>query len=150
MKGNIKEKAKNLFDNGCNCSQAVLLTFAEELGLDKEVAIALSVPFGGGMSKQGKTCGCLTGALMVIGLCYGKESTTIISNRGLCYNKGKAFIQSFREKYGATECKELIKLDLNRQEDLEEAMKNVFGNRCKDMVGETAELLAQFLEGTPQ
>ena len=150
MRENIKETAMNLFDNGCNCSQAVLLTFAEEFNLDKNAAIALSVPFGGGMSKQGKTCGCLSGALMVIGLCYGKNSTTVIANRGLAYNMGKAFIQKFKEKFGATECRELIKLDLNRKEDLEEATKNVFGNRCKNMVGETAALLAQFLEENPQ
>ena len=53
MRENIKEKAMNLFDNGCNCSQAVLLTFAEQFNVDKNIAIALSVPFGGGMSKQG-------------------------------------------------------------------------------------------------
>ena len=63
---NKKEKAMNLFENGCNCSQAVLLAFAEDFGLDEEKAAALAVPFGGGMSKQGKTCGCLSGALMVI------------------------------------------------------------------------------------
>ena len=150
MRENIKEKAMNLFDNGCNCSQAVLLAFAEEFGLEKESAIALAVPFGGGMSKQGKTCGCLTGALMVIGLRYGKDSTTINSKRRLSYNMGKAFIQKFKEKFGATECRELIKLDLNRKEDLEEANKNVFGNRCKNMVGETAAILDQFLDENPQ
>lgn len=149
MEENIKEKAMHLFDNGCNCSQAVVLTFAERFNLDKESAIALSVPFGGGMSKQGKTCGCLTGALMVIGLCYGKDSTTIISNRGLSYNRGKAFIQKFNERFEATECRTLIKLDLNREKDLEEAVKNVFSNRCKSMIGETAEMLEQFLAENP-
>ena len=51
----------------------------------KEKAIALSVPFGGGMSKREKTCGCLSGALIVIGLQFGKDSTTIIANRGNSY-----------------------------------------------------------------
>ncbi|MBQ4523064.1 MAG: helix-turn-helix domain-containing protein [Lachnospiraceae bacterium] len=57
---NKREKAMKLFETGCNCSQAVLLAFAEDFGLEKEKAAALSVPFGGGMSKQGKTCGCLS------------------------------------------------------------------------------------------
>lgn len=140
-----KETAMDLFENGCNCSQAVLLTFSEDFSLDSDKAIALSVPFGGGMSKQGKTCGCLSGALMVIGLCFGNNSTKIIANRGLSYNMGKEFIERFQEKFGATECRELIRLDLNKKEDLEEATRNVFGNRCKNMVGMTVELLEQFL-----
>ncbi|MBQ6806089.1 MAG: C_GCAxxG_C_C family protein [Lachnospiraceae bacterium] len=142
---NKKEKAMGLFDNGCNCSQAVLLAFADEYGLDKEKAIALSVPFGGGMSKQGKTCGCLSGALMVIGLCFGKDSTTVIANRGNAYAMGKEFIERFQEEFGATDCRELIQLDLNKKNDLEQANKYVFGNRCKNMVGRTAEMLQLFL-----
>lgn len=142
---NKKEKAMNLFENGCNCSQAVLLAFAEEFGLDEEKAIALSVPFGGGMSKQGKTCGCLSGALMVIGLQFGKESTTTIANRSLAYTMGKEFIELFQAEFGATDCKELIQLDLNKKADLDHASKHVFGNRCKNMVGKTAELLHMFL-----
>ena len=51
-----------------------------------------------------------------------------------------------KEKFGATECRELIKLDLNKKADLEEATKHVFGNQCKKMVGETAALLDQFLK----
>lgn len=143
---NKKEKAMNLFENGCNCSQAVLLAFAEEFGLEKEKAIALSVPFGGGMSKQGKTCGCLSGALMVIGLQFGKDSTTMIANRGISYTMGKAFIERFQAEFGATDCRELIQLDLNKKADLEQASKHVFGNRCKNMVGKTAEMLQQFFQ----
>ena len=143
---NKKEKAMNLFENGCNCSQAVLLAFAEDFGLDKEKAAALSVPFGGGMSKQGKTCGCLSGALMVIGLRFGKDSTTVIENRGNSYIMGKEFSERFQTEFGATDCRELIKLDLNKKADLEQATKHVFGNRCKNMVGKTAEMLQLFLE----
>lgn len=143
---NKKEKAMNLFENGCNCSQAVLLAFAEEFGVDEEKAIAFTVPFGGGMSKQGKTCGCLSGALMVIGLQFGKDSTTIIENRGISYTMGKEFIERFHAEFGATDCKELIQLDLNKKADLEQASKHVFGNRCKNMVGRTAEMLQLFLE----
>lgn len=139
------EKAMMLFDQGCNCSQAVLMAYVDVFDLDVSTMERVSVAFGGGMSKQGKTCGCMTGALMILGLKYGIDSTTIISNRILSYNKGKEFIQIFHATFGETECKQLIKLDLNKKEDLEEASKNVFGSRCKQMVGKTVELLDEFL-----
>lgn len=140
------ENAVKLFSTGCNCSQAILMSYSDEFGLEKKFVERISVPFGGGMSKQGKTCGCLSGALMVIGLKYGENSTTVIANRGLSYNKGKAFIEKFQETFGDTECRELIKLDLNNKADLEEAQKNVFGSRCKNIVGNTVELLDDFFE----
>lgn len=141
-----KEKAMRLFSEGCNCSQAILMAYADDYGIDRSILERLAVPFGGGMSKQGKTCGCLSGALMVIGLEYGTDSTTILANRGMSYQKGKMFIERFTEKCGATDCRDLIQLDLNKQEELEHAVKNVFGSRCKAMVGDTVEILDNFLK----
>ena len=36
-KGDI---AKNNFQNGCNCAQAVLLAFCEDYGMDREIGLA--------------------------------------------------------------------------------------------------------------
>lgn len=136
-----------LFGNGCNCSQAVLMVYAQENGVDPEVVERMAVAFGGGMSKQGKTCGCLSGALMAIGLRYGSQSTTELVNRRNSYQIGKIMIERFTDLYGASECKELIRLDLNKENDMEIAMKQVFGSRCKAIVGKTVELLEDILSG---
>ena len=48
-KGDI---AKQNFMNGYNCSQAVLLAFCEDFGLEKETALKISEPFGGGMGRM--------------------------------------------------------------------------------------------------
>ena len=41
------EKAEALFEEGYNCSQAVLLAFAEECGLSTAVAARIASSFGG-------------------------------------------------------------------------------------------------------
>ena len=51
-KGDI---AKQNFMNGYNCSQAVLLAFCEDFGLEKETALKISEPFGGGIMTILKT-----------------------------------------------------------------------------------------------
>lgn len=89
------EEAMNYFDNGCNCSQAVLMPYIKELSIDKETAERIAVTFGGGMSKAGKTCGCLSGALMVLGLKYGEKSAEIVSQRVEAYNQGGKFINIY-------------------------------------------------------
>lgn len=136
-----QEKAMDYFENGCNCSQAVVMPYATELNVQEKVIQKIAVAFGGGMSKAGKTCGCLSGALMVIGLKYGEDSAEIIANRIKSYNEGQKFINQFQEIFGATDCHELIKLDLNKKEDMEQAQAVVFKSRCKTMVGKTVELL---------
>lgn len=138
-----QEKAMNYFENGCNCSQAVVMPYSGELNVGEEVIQKMAVAFGGGMSKAGKICGCLSGALMVIGLKYGDDSAKIIANRIKSYNEGQKFIKEFHETFGATDCYELIKLDLNKKEDMERAQVKVFGSRCKNMVGKTVELLEE-------
>ena len=41
------KKAESLFKSGYACSQAVLCTFADELGLDEATALKISLPFCG-------------------------------------------------------------------------------------------------------
>ena len=69
-KGDI---AKQNFMNGYNCSQAVLLAFCEDFGLEKETALKISEPFGGGMGRMREVCGTVTGMFMVLGLAMGNS-----------------------------------------------------------------------------
>ena len=43
--------ARKYFEDGYNCSQSVLLAFAEDFGLDKKTAALISSSFGGGMGR---------------------------------------------------------------------------------------------------
>ena len=45
----IKEKAVENFKGVLNCVQSVISAYSETLGLDNELARAVSVGFGGGM-----------------------------------------------------------------------------------------------------
>ena len=142
-----KEEAINFFNNGCNCSQAVVMPYAEDLNIDHEIVERISVAFGGGMSKQGKVCGCLSGALMVIGLKYGEDSAKKVQQRINSYNQGKEMVVKFKEAFGATDCKDLIKLDLDNSKDMKKAQKEkVFENRCSKLVGQTVEILEEYFK----
>ena len=93
------EKAQELrarTDIHFNCCQAVLVTFAEEMGLTEQQAYNLGANFGSGM-RCGSVCGTLTGALMVLGMTgYDEEQST-------------AFLRRFREEYGEVNCAALLK-----------------------------------------
>ena len=97
-KGDI---AKNNFQNGCNCAQAVLLAFCEDYGMERETALTIAAGFGSGMAGLRETCGTVTGANMVIGLAKGK-------NRMDANRTFREFADRFREKNGSLVCKELL------------------------------------------
>ena len=70
MSDMTKEKAMQNYAGGIDCSQVVFAHGAELLGFDQKTAKKIAAAFGGGMFA-GERCGCVTGALMAIGLKYG-------------------------------------------------------------------------------
>ena len=79
-----------------NCCQAVLVTFAKEMGLSPRQAYDLGAHFGSGM-RHGSTCGAITGALMVLGMLgYGEQEAT-------------ALLRKVRQERGALDCATLLR-----------------------------------------
>ncbi|MBF0263912.1 MAG: C_GCAxxG_C_C family protein [Gammaproteobacteria bacterium] len=66
--------ASEQFYNGLNCSQSIIAKYAGKYNLDVATACQLATGFGGGMGRQAKTCGALTGAYLVLGLEFGSSS----------------------------------------------------------------------------
>lgn len=55
------EQAVERFKKGCNCAQAVFVTYADRFGLDEGTAMKLSSPFGGGLAGMRHVCGTVSG-----------------------------------------------------------------------------------------
>lgn len=70
IKSNKSNDALSYAERGYMCSESIVMAFVEEFGLDLEIAAKIFGGFAGGMA-QGKTCGAVTGAIMVIRLKYG-------------------------------------------------------------------------------
>lgn len=99
--------AKELFEQGHNCAQAVLLPFCEELGLDKDTALRLASSFGGGMGRLKEVCGALTASFMVIGLKKGYTYPVAIYQKEKYYLEIQSFAEKFNKEYGSILCKDL-------------------------------------------
>lgn len=87
------ERAVAYRHGGCNCCQAVLAAYAEELKMTPDEAAMLGAPFGAGMGTMKGTCGALIGAELVLGL----------TRRG----RPRQLFEQFERTCGATVCKEL-------------------------------------------
>jgi C_GCAxxG_C_C family probable redox protein len=151
-----KESAATLFDGFYNCSQSVLASFAEDFGLDQDLAVSLATGFGAGIGKSSQVCGAVSGACMVIGLKYGSKPSTennFQDRKEKTYMVVSDFLEKFKERNRSTNCKELIGYDLQDPIQYAEAKRlGLFSTLCttyvRDAVEITEEILNSFQDET--
>ena len=103
------EKAAELFVNGYNCAQAVVVAFSDVTGLDADFAAKFSSSCGGGMGRMREVCGAVSGMLMVAGLLYGYDTPGDDVSKKSHYQLVQSLAAGFREKYGSIVCREILK-----------------------------------------
>lgn len=145
---NSVEQAVKRFEEGALCSQAVFSTYGEKLGLDRETAMKISTPFGGGIARMGETCGAVTGALMVIGLKHGNMSDwrTEDKQKEKAYRLSMEFAEKFKSRNGSVRCKDILGADLSTPEGRKAANDGkLFITTCPKFVRDAAEILEEIL-----
>ncbi len=145
--GRAEEKVDNALElilNGYTCSEAVLMSYAKDFGLDMELASKLSGGFAGGMSL-GKTCGAVTGAVMVLGLKYGPGESKEQIDRDLCSQATQEFFHRFAEKRTTTVCGEILMINGINPENPEELATLADKGLCDKIVRDATEIIEDIL-----
>lgn len=104
------KQAETYFKEGYNCCQAVVLAFADEVGLEKETALKIAASFGGGMGLLREVCGAVSGMFIVEGMKHGYTSPEDKEGKKAHYERIRALAEKFREQNGSILCKELLGL----------------------------------------
>lgn len=140
------EDAAELFRSGWSCSQAVCSAFAGDFSIDKNAALRLSCGLGGGMGHTGNTCGAVSGALMVIGMKYGRTRLDDFAAKEKTYELAQRFMEEFRRRNHSVNCTDLIGHDLSTPEGLVGAReKKLFHEKCTKYVRDAGEILETLL-----
>lgn len=141
-----RQEVLEQFRQGFDCSQVVLMAFAEELGYDEEELARMGAAFGGGM-HHGDTCGAVIGALIALGMQFGNASAGEFEQKNLMNGKVKAFQEAFSERLGSLECRDLIGFDMAVEGDFEKAQESgVILERCPGCCLTAIELVQELLE----
>jgi len=142
-----KEKAVELFKSGYSCSQAVLLAFADDLGLDEQTALKISASFGGGMGRLREVCGAFSGLLMAAGLKYAPADPKDAAAKTAHYALVQQLAAEFKAQKGSIVCRELLGLTGPQSPRPEERTAQYYQKRpCADMVACAAELMEKLLQ----
>jgi C_GCAxxG_C_C family probable redox protein len=136
------------YQQGYSCSQSVFSALAEPRGVDPGLAYRIALGLGGGIARSGHTCGCLTGALMAIGLerrCDDPEANKVEKERA--YELGGRLLRLFAERNGATDCRDLLGCDLGTEEGRKHARElHLTADRCPKLVRDAVEIATELLD----
>lgn len=116
-----REAAMANFMKGYNCSQAVMLAFADLLPIDESTLLKMASSFGGGMGRLREVCGSVSGIFMVAGLLYGYDGPETGEVKAEHYARIQVLAKRFEEKHGTIICREMLGLTVRHDTPVPEA-----------------------------
>ena len=140
--------AKQLFEEGANCSQAVLCAFANECGLTEKDAMRIASGFGGGMGRMREICGAVSGMTLVANLLYGNTDPADKAAKDRHYARIQQLAKAFQEQNGSIICRDLLSGTAVRQGNDPEARTAAYYQKrpCPALVRQAAEILDEMLD----
>lgn len=138
------------------CAQCVLGVLMEVFDMRQPDAFRAATGLGGGvgLSTEG-SCGGLTGGVMAISMCYGRELDKIADPEGvrfISYRLANRLHERFVQEYGSSICMEIHRkvlgrpYRLNRPEEFR-AFLDAGGHadKCPGVVGKAARWAAEII-----
>jgi C_GCAxxG_C_C family probable redox protein len=136
-----REKAVEFFRSGYNCAQSVFATYCDLFDVDESEAARIAAGFGAGIGRLQKTCGAVTGAVMIIGLLHYDQFDKA-GSKTLVYESVREFIVRFEEKHESVDCLELLGVDLSTEGGAQTAKEEgLFETRCEKFVRDACAIL---------
>jgi len=129
------------------CCESILLAGCEVLGIKSELVPDITLGLAGGVGFQGEICGVITGAAMVLSLAIAEKETNYDKKKMVTLNVVGQLHNSFKEKFGCTDCQTLSGLDLTTPEGKKKLAEGVKAQVCSNYVTEGAKMLALKLQG---
>jgi hypothetical protein len=131
------EHAIEVFEEGCDCDQAVLAAFEQELHVDPTILDAMIHKESIALGTPHPDCGVVIGACSVIKMCdkckEGKASEEELLER---------FKVEFLKRNKSLRCKELLGYDLSNMSDLIQVMDNdLCEKKCEHYISDAVEIL---------
>ena len=142
------QRAKDLFLEGYNCAQAVVLAYEEFFDESPETLAQLVSAFGGGMGRLREVCGSVSGMFFVLSKLYGYADPKEKDGKMDLYARVQELAKRFRERNGSIVCRELLGLSEKVSAPVpEERTPEYYKKRpCPDIIADAADILEEYLK----
>lgn len=139
--------AKELFEGGCNCCQAVFCAFLENTNLTKDEAMRLSAGFGGGVGRMREVCGAVSGMTMVLSQKFACADPNNKEEKAALYALIQKAAGEFRGENGSVVCRELLGLAEKSSDPVPEERTAAYYSKrpCSELVHCAAAIAEKYL-----
>jgi len=133
-----------------NCAQSTFYVLSEQFGLGGDDILKALTPLPG-MAERGETCGAMTGALMAMGLVFGRDNLEDWEKYRSSLNPTNKFCKQFEKELGSTQCCLIQErafgksFNLMEPEDLKEFQRAGATGKCTKVVQKACRLAADII-----
>ena len=139
----VGQLAETMFMSGLNCTESALMALAKMQCKESSIMPSIATCFGGGMAVTGGPCGALTGAVMGLGLAFGRVKPNDPINTGR--DATQRLVQEFEQAFGAKDCHVLLKFDPKDPSSHKVFAAEGRRERCAGMTGKATEIAARII-----
>lgn len=141
------DKAVETFEAGFSCAQAVFVTYADLFGMDKETALKLASPMGGGIGRMREVCGAVSAMALLAGLKDGNTDPADEEGRERIYLLVREMSDRFRDENGSIICRELLGIKTREQSAKPDVRTQEYyeSRPCSRLVASAAKLVEEIL-----
>lgn len=146
MKSRVEEAVKT-FESGYTCAQSVFVTYADLFGMDRETALKLSSPMGGGVGRMREICGTVSAMALLAGLKEGNTDPENEEGKESIYLLTRKLAEKFKEKHHTIICRELLGIEgMEESAKPSERTESYYLSRpCSKLVATAAGIIEEIL-----
>ncbi|MFX0168453.1 MAG: C-GCAxxG-C-C family protein [Candidatus Hodarchaeota archaeon] len=139
--------AQRSAEQGFLCSESILLALSQTLNVKSDIIPKIATGFGAGIGQLGEVCGAASGAIMGLGLKFGRNQVEETTAETVPYEFSTTMANLFIARFGHLRCRDLIGLNLAVDEDRRAYQElKLWETRCRDIVSITTGLAYDLLE----
>ena len=146
----LDQKVMHYMEISHNCAQSSFLALSEQFGLGNDDMVKALTPIPG-IAERGETCGAVTGALLALGLVYGRNNISDWQGYRDSLKPANEFCDRFEQELGSLMCRNIVKsefgmeLDLRKKDDLEQFQEADATHKCSRIVQTAVRIAADLI-----
>lgn len=146
----LDQKVTYYMEISHNCAQSSFLALSEQFGLGNDDMVKALTPLPG-IAERGDTCGAVTGALLALGLVYGKNNISDWQGYRESLKPANEFCDRFEQELGSLMCRNIVKsefgmeLDLRKEDELQQFQQADATHKCSRVVQTAVRIAADLI-----
>lgn len=124
-------RCREHFDAGFFCAESVLFAMAESFGLSGDGIPEVATGFCSGMARTGGLCGAVTGAMMGLGLRFGRKRPDLPVDPA--YGAVGLLLEQAENAFGSLQCTEICGHDLTTDRGMQGFIQENRLDWCKEV-----------------